>query len=96
MAFLVRQVHRSFLLVVAVVVRNFLEVARLALGRLVHRSCHQEEAGVAARNLHPLEAVVEEAQSSLEEAGVAEEVRQRPDPVEEEVLLSCSFSQFIE
>ena len=95
-AFLVRQVHRSYLLVVAVVVRNFLEVARLALGRLVHRSCHQEEVVVAARNLHPLEAVVEEAQSSLEEAGVAEEVRQRPDPVEEEVLLSCSFSQFIE
>ena len=95
MAFLVHQVHRSFLLVAEVVVRNFLEVARLALGRLVHRSCHQEEV-VVARNLHPLEAVVEEAQSSLEEAGVAEEVRQRPDPVEEEVLLSCSFSQFIE
>ena len=94
MAFLVRQVHRSFLLVLVAVVRNFLEVARLALGRLVHRNCHQEEA--AARNFHPLEAVVEEAQSSLEEAGVAEEVRQRPDPVEEEVLLSCSFSQFIE
>ena len=94
-AFLVRQVHRSFLLVAEVVVRNFLEVARLALGRLVHRSCHQEEV-VVARNLPPLEAVVEEAQSSLEEAGVAEEVRQRPDPVEEEVLLSCSFSQFIE
>ena len=94
-AFLVRQVHRSFLLVAEVVVRNFLEVARLALGRLVHRSCHQEEE-VAARNLRPLEAVAEEAQSSLEEAGVAEVVRQRPDPVEEEVLLSCSFSQFIE
>ena len=95
-AFLVRQVHRSFLLVAEVVVRNFLEVARLALGQLDHRSCHQEEVA-AARNLHPLEAVVEEeAQSSLEEAGVAEEVRQRPDPVEEEVLLSCSFSQFIE
>ena len=95
MAFLVHQVHRSFLLVVAVVVRNFLEVARLALGRLVHRNCHQEEEA-AARNFHPLEAVAEEVQSSLEEAGVAEEVRQRPDPVEEEVLLSCSFSQFIE
>jgi hypothetical protein len=48
-----------------------------------------------ARNLHPLEAVVEGAQSSQEAAVVAEEVRQRPDPVEE-VLLSCSFSQLIE
>ena len=94
-AFLVRQVHRNYRLVLVAVVRNFLEVARLALGRLVHRNCHQEEEA-AARNFHPLEAVVEEAQSSLEEAGVAEEVRQRPDPVEEEVLLSCSFSQFIE
>ena len=94
-AFLVRQVHRSYLLVVAVVVRNFLEVARLALGHLVHRSCHQEAVAEGARNLHPLEAVVEGAQSSQEAVVVAEEVRQRPDPVEE-VLLSCSFSQLIE
>ena len=80
-AFLVRQVHRSYRLVVAVVVRNFLEVAQLALGRLVHRSCHQEEV-VAARNLHPPEAV-EEVRNSLEEVGVvAEGVRRRPGPEE--------------